>query len=336
MLKHINIPIFIPELACPHQCVFCDQKKISGRLKTPGIDEIKSTINNYLSSVEKANCRVEIAFFGGNFTGLAQADQKIYLDIAQEYVDKGMADGIRMSTRPDYINAETIKFLSCYSISTIELGAQSFDDNVLNKSGRGHTVADIINASGLIKQAGISLGLQMMTGLPASSPEAEIKTAMKIIELGADNTRIYPALVIKGTKLEELYNEGKYKPQTMEEAVEICAKLYKLFEAAGVTILKLGLHPSEGLLSGCDLAAGQFHLSFRELVLTALWKELLQDIPSDKSKGDSVIIEVPPGEINYAAGYGASNKNMLLRKFAKVKYRINTQLTGRTFNVIHN
>lgn len=336
MRKFINIPVFIPELACPHQCVFCDQKKISGRLNSPGLQEIREIIDTYLSSVEKENTHIEIAFFGGNFTGINVEDQKIYLDLAQDYINSGKVDGIRMSTRPDYIDKNKIDFLSNYSINTIELGAQSFDNDVLKKSGRGHTAENIVNASELIKDAGISLGLQMMTGLPGSRREKEVFTASRIVELGADNTRIYPSLIISGTKLARMYENGRYKPQTLAEAVEVCSELVNIFEQASVKILKLGLHPSEGLLTGSDLVAGPFHPSFRELVLSALWKNRFESIIGKHLSLNSVTIEVPEKEINYAVGYESSNKKFLKERFTSVLFKTNSQLTGRKFNVICN
>ena len=282
--KHFNIPLFIPELACPFQCIYCNQRKISGELSIPTPREISLKINNYLKTIPKENSDIEVAFFGGNFTGLRVEEQIEFLEVVQPYIKHGKISGIRISTRPDYINEEILNILKNYNVKTIELGAQSMDEEVLKQSKRGHTATDTKNASRLILEKGFTLGLQMMIGLPGDTLEKAIYTAKKIIELGASNTRIYPCLVIKGTQLEGQYNKGNYKPLSLEDAVLWSKELLKIFEEGGVDVIKLGLHPSEGLLSGEELVAGPFHPSFRELVLTEIWGELLEPSFYSKSK----------------------------------------------------
>ncbi len=328
MKKHISIPIFIPELACPFQCVFCNQKKITGKEKIPSPAEIREKIDLYLASSNQSETEIEIAYFGGSFTGLEPELIREYLEIAAPYISAGRVSGVRISTRPDYISLEILDLLKRYGVKIIELGAQSFDEEVLKRSGRGHTADDTRYASELIKDAGFTLGLQMMTGLPGDTPEKSIKTAKEIIRLGADNTRIYPALVIRGTELEELYHEGKYKPLSIDEAVASAASIYKLFESAGIKILRVGLHPSEGLLSGDDLVAGPFHISFRELVLTYLWWETLES-KLKGVKGDKLTINVPPGQKNYVYGYNSENKNKLKIRFTKIAVIEDSSLKGR-------
>jgi histone acetyltransferase (RNA polymerase elongator complex component) len=197
------------------------------------------------------------------------------------------------------------------------------DEVVLKKSKRGNTVIDTIKAAKLIKSYKMNLGLQMMIGLPGDTKEKAIYTAQKIIDLGAENTRIYPTLVIKGTKLEELYRQGNYQALKMDEAVDWTADIIKIFEKSDVKILRIGLHPSEGLLSGSDLVAGPFHPSFRELVLTEIWRKKLDQIQFD---GDLLNIYVNPRELNHAIGYGSKNKLMLQRKFKRVKFIGNDKL----------
>lgn len=259
-----------------------------------------------------------MAYFGGNFTGISIKEQEEFLKLIQPYIKKGRISGIRISTRPDYIEKEILDLLKKYNVSSIELGAQSLDDEVLIQSGRGHTLLDIVTASKLIIEAGFSLGLQMMIGLPGDTKEKSIYTAKKIIELGAENTRIYPTLVIKETQLENLYKAGKYVPLSLEEAVSWSKELLILFEQAKVKVLRLGLHPSEGLLSGTDLVAGPFHPSFRELVLTEIWADKLRSLK--EIPGDQIEILVPPSQFNYAIGYNAKNKKMLEQNFKKVKF----------------
>jgi len=321
--KHFNIPIFIPELACPFQCIYCNQQKISGKSHLPEPTEIQDIINTHLSTIPTNNSHVELAYFGGNFTGIPIADQEELLKLIQPFIQKGKISGIRISTRPDYINSEILKLLKKYKVKSIELGAQSLDDDVLIQSARGHTYQDIENASRQIIEEGFSLGLQMMIGLPGDTLKKSIFTAKKIIELGADNTRIYPTLVIKETQLEKLYLDGMYKPLSLDEAVNWSRELLLLFEQSGVKVLRLGLHPSEGLLFGADLVAGPFHQSFRELVLSTIWKDKLNFLTH--KTGDKIEIHVPAKQINYAIGYKAKNRKLLEQYFRQVKFRVSEE-----------
>ncbi|MCD4732011.1 MAG: radical SAM protein [Bacteroidales bacterium] len=330
--KHFNIPVFIPELACPFQCIYCNQQKISGQIKIPDSNEIVATIENYLQTIHAPNAIIELAFFGGNFTGLNQQEQVEYLKSVQPYIKQGKISGIRLSTRPDYVNKEIIEILKKYHVTTIELGAQSMDNEVLKLSKRGHTAEDTEFASKLILDSGFTLGLQMMIGLPGDTLEKARISANRIVELGADNTRIYPALVIKGTEFENMYAAGIYKPLSLDNAVSWSKDLLKIFESGGVDIIKLGLHPSEGLLSGHDLIAGPFHQSFRELVLTKIWGELFE--PMLLKKGEKIEIFVPPDQFNYAVGYEARNKKLLLNNFREVVFKPSSNLKRRIFKVI--
>ena len=332
--KFYTIPVFIPELACPFQCVFCDQKKISGYDNIPSGNEVIRTIESYLKSFTNKDAVINIGFFGGNFTGIPMHHQEEYLKIAQTYLQKGDVHGIRLSTRPDYISPDKVALLKNYSVTTVELGAQSFDIEVLKKSGRGHKVSDIVDASSFIRNAGIHLGLQMMIGLPGDTLEKSLFTANEIIRNGADNTRVYPTLVIKGTKLEQLYHDGKYEPLSLSEAVEWSKKILSLFIDNNVDVIRVGLHPSEGLLNGHELAAGPFHVSFKELVLTDLWKDRL--INQTDANHANLLIQVSPGQLNYAVGYKASNKIMLRSKFKSVKFNTDPSLKDYEFNVIYN
>lgn len=331
-MKHYTIPVFIPELACPFQCIFCNQKKITDTLRIPSQQEIMNIFDTHLSSIDWKNSHVEIGFFGGNFTGIDISEQKRLLKCSEIYLNSGMVRSVRVSTRPDYIDMERLKLLADFGVKTIELGAQSMCDDVLTASGRGHKAADTERASGMILGTGFSLGLQMMVGLPADDNEKSIFTARRIIGLGASCTRIYPALVIRDTKMEEMYYKGKYKPLTLEEAVKRTKHVYKLFEENNVQIIRVGLHPSEGLLDGSAYIAGPFHISFRELVLSDIWRDVFMAMDKDTAPGRRrIILHVPEGQINYAAGYKASNKNYLLEFFSEVKFRTDSSLKGREY-----
>lgn len=326
--KHISIPIFVPEAACPHQCVFCNQKKISGQADFPTIDFIHDTIEKYLTTVQK-NSRVEIAFFGGNFTGIDMENQEKLLKTVQPYLVKNRVHAIRISTRPDYINPNILKLLKFYGVKNIELGAQSLDEEVLQLSGRGHLVQDIEKASKIILASGFHLGLQMMIGLPGDSRDKSIQTAKKIIELGANETRVYPALVIPETKMSKMYLEKKYSPLSISEAINWLADLIPLFNDAGVKILRVGLHPSEGFSSGNDLLAGPFHVNLKEMALTEIWRRKFRSILL--KQGETCEVHVPPNQINHAIGFQKRNKVILLEKFHKVHFIPDADLNNWNF-----
>ena len=331
--KHYTIPIFIPELACPFQCVFCNQQKITGIQLIPDDEEIRNTIKAHLSSFKEKKRRVEIGFFGGSFTGVPFEQQKHYLEIVQPFLQSGKVAAIRVSTRPDYIGEKELALLKNYGVQSIELGAQSFDDEVLKQSFRGHTARQTEVAAQAILVEGFQLGLQMMIGLPGDSLPKALKTAKRIIELGAHTTRIYPAVVIKDTAMHQWCEQGKYKPLSLEIAVEWTRQILPLFEKASVKVLRVGLHPSEGLLNGDELVAGPFHPSFKELVLTKIWGGLLKPILKAENT-ESILIRVPPGQINAAIGHQAKNKKMLLTKFRKVKFEEDGKLRKRGFDVV--
>lgn len=330
MVKHYTIPIFIPELACPFRCVFCDQRKISGSIKVPSLEEVEKTILTYLETIPEDNASIEIGFFGGNFTGIPQQDQHAFLKIAQKYINSKQVQSIRLSTRPDYINTEILALLKHYSVKMIELGAQSMDDGVLIKSGRGHTVQDVIDSSKLIQKEGFDLGLQMMLGLPGDSLEKCLGTAQEIVKLNPKDIRIYPTLIIKGTELADLFKEGKYEPLSMETAVSWTKDVYRIFENAHLNIIRVGLHPSEELSDSKSLLGGPYHPSFRELVLTELWKDRFKE-KLDFNLGKSIIIYVAPTELNHAIGYNSSNKIYLENHFEAVKIKIDQKLINYSF-----
>jgi len=330
--RHYTIPIFIPQLACPFQCVFCNQEKITSRSHIPGIEEIINTIEQYQFSFSKGKKHVEIGFFGGNFTGIPLDDQEKYLQAVRPYLESGRVQGLRLSTRPDYIEEQGLHLLEKYGVTTIELGAQSMDDDVLQQSARGHTAEDVEKASRMIIAAGFRLGLQMMVGLPGDTLEKTIFTARKIIELGACETRIYPVLVIKGTKMAEWYEQGKYKPLSMDEAVLRVKTILPLFEEAGVEVTRVGLHSSAGLLSGTELVAGPFHTSFRELAMTEVWWDRLNYLLTKEPK-DKLSVAVHPSQYNFAIGYYGKNRKRLLSQFREVSFVKNPLLKGNEFNV---
>jgi histone acetyltransferase (RNA polymerase elongator complex component) len=329
-IRHFTIPVFIPMMACPFHCLFCDQERISGKKGMPSAEDVVSILHQHLSTLPQKNAEIEVGFFGGTFTGLSMKMQSDYLEAVVPFIEERKIQSIRLSTRPDFISQEILDHLKKYKVKTIELGAQSMDDDVLRRSGRGHTVRDTEYASRMILDAGFSLGLQMMTGLPGDTEEKSITTAQKIVDLGATETRIYPVIVIKGTQLEKLFHDGKYVPLQLDEAIQRTKKVVGVFENSGVKILRIGLHPSEGLLNKNDYVAGPFHVSFRELVMTSVWADRFQELIK-KELQDFIQISVNPTDFHPAIGYCAKNRKFLEQHFRKVKFVSDPEIKERTF-----
>ena len=313
-MKYYNIPIFLPELACPFRCVYCNQFSITGKQQLPDIQYVKNTIDQYLDSFPENDRFVEVAFFGGNFTGLPVKMQDDFLKIVQPYLEKGVIQGIRCSTRPDYIDENRVKTLKSFGMLNIELGAQSTNDDILRKCGRGHTFKDIENASQIIVNEGITLGLQMMLGLPFDSFDDDMQTARDIVRLGAKETRVYPCIVVKDTELERLYHKGEYTPLTLNEAVDQSATLYEYFTENDVKVLRIGLHTSDDL-NGDAYVAGPYHKNFAEMVFSRIWGRKFDKIDE---KTDKIVIEVPENQLNHAIGYQGENKKKLQERYKHV------------------
>jgi len=261
-------------MGCPFTCIFCRQDRISGRKKSASPAQIGGRIKKYLGTIPSRNAHIEVAFFGGSFTGLAEDAQRRYLEAALPFLKEKKIHGIRLSTRPDFINQRILDNLKKYGVSRIELGVQSMSDRVLKTAERGHSAADVVKASGLILKNNVELGHQIMVGLPGSSLKDEVETAKKSVRLGASEVRIYPLLVIRGTRLADMWREGSFKPLTESEAVIRSAKIITLFKKHGVRIIRCGLHPSEGLLSGKDILAGPFHQAFGQKCETFIYRDM--------------------------------------------------------------
>lgn len=333
MKKEYIIPIFVPHLGCPNDCTFCNQKKISGQTKMVTAEDVRNTIEYYLKNFEDDNKYIEVAFFGGSFTGIETEKQEELLSVAYDFVKEKKVDSIRISTRPDYINKDILKRLKKYGVKTIELGVQSTNNYILNKSKRGHTFEDVKKASKLIRRYGFILGHQMMVGLPESTRNDELKTAKDLIKLKPKIIRIYPVLVIKGTKLEEEYMSGEYEPLTVEQAVEISKDLLNIFNSKKIKVIRIGLQNTNEITDpnnqDSQVVAGPYHPAFRQLVESRLWYDKIADtIKSVNSKVKDVKIEVNPSDINNAVGHKKINRkkinetydiNLIVKSNKKVK-----------------
>ncbi len=319
--KQTIIPVFVPHLGCRKDCVFCNQRRISGAQRPVTAGEVAAAIVQGAAQTP-AGARRQLAFYGGSFTAIPPQAQEELLQAAQPFLRDGTLHSIRMSTRPDAIDGEILRRLACYGVETIELGAQSMDDRVLELSGRGHTAQAVADASRMVKAHGFRLILQMMTGLPGDEDgQASISTARRIIELRPDGVRIYPTVIVADTPLYDLWRAGAYKEHTVEAAVDLCARLVPLFERTGIPIIRLGLNPTEELSAGAA-AAGAYHPALGELVRSRIFlnaaRVQLQGIPP----GSTVILEVPKGRQSQMTGQHRENLRALEREFALSSARV--------------
>ena len=292
-LKRFIVPIFISNQGCPHRCVFCDQSKITGSVKV-NIDKVKDTIETAIRSKRlKDKDKIEVAFYGGTFTNLPIRHMKSLLEVVKYYIKKGMIKNIRISTRPDSVNDKIIDILREYSVNTVELGAQSLDDNVLALSKRGHTSKDTIESFYKLKKAGFQVGIQLMVGLPGDTKKTFMDTIRRVIELHPDMVRLYPTVVIKGTGLEKMYREGEYTPLSLEEAVDICVDALKELEEKGIPVIRIGLMNSESLVK--NIVAGPWHPSFGFLVRSKMFikNRVLPILRNLKDKASTSIFVYP-------------------------------------------
>ena len=314
------LPVFVPHRGCPHTCVFCNQRRISGAAMPATAEDVKKAIREAAAFLPKGEKR-QLAFYGGSFTAIPIPEQEALLGAAKEAMDRGEIDSIRLSTRPDAIDETVLSRLKAYGAETIELGAQSMDDRVLRLTERGHTARDVERASKLIKAAGFQLILQMMTGLPGSSDESDIETARRLIALGPDGVRVYPTVIVRDTALCDMWQAGEYKEHTVEDAVRVCAKIVPLFEAANIPIIRLGLNPTEEL-SGGAAVGGAYHPALGELVKSRILLEKARALLSGVEPGSRVTLTVGRGKASQMAGQHRENSRQLTEEYALTDLKI--------------
>ena len=311
MAKRRIIPLFIPHAGCPCLCVFCNQKKITGMDTPVTAEQVAKEIE---SGLQWAGAGCQLAFYGGSFTALLPETQEKLLGAAQPFLKRGQAESIRVSTRPDAIDAVTLERLRAYGVTTVELGCQSMDDRVLERAERGHSRSDVIRACERLKADGFSVILQMMTGLPGDSGAESRETARQLIALKPDGVRIYPTVVLRGTKLEAMMREGIYQPQTVEVAVGLCAELYELFLQAEIPVIRVGLNPTEDL-SGGEAVAGAYDPALGERVLSRMYLRRAQKLLDQETPEGQAIFSVAPQRVSVMVGQRRENILALQREF---------------------
>lgn len=314
------VPVFVPHWGCPHACVFCNQRRISGAAMPATTGDVKNAIQQAAAFLPKGGKR-QLAFYGGSFTAIPASDQEALLGAAKEALDRGEIDAVRLSTRPDAIDDTVLERLKFYGVETVELGAQSMDDEVLRLAERGHTAADVERASRLVKAAGFKLILQMMTGLPGATDESDIETARRLIALNPDGVRVYPTVIVRDTALFDRWQAGEYEEHTVEAAVSVCAKIVPLFERANIPIIRLGLNPTEEL-SGGAAVGGAYHPALGELVKSRILLEKARALLNGIEPGSHVTLMVGRGKTSQMAGQHRENLRRLTEEYALTNLKI--------------
>ena len=310
-MRHKNIPVCIPHLGCPNDCVFCNQRKIT---QHQSFDEsgVKAAIDEAVATLEPGD-DAEIAFFGGSFTGIDRDLMIRLLELGHSYVASGAVSSLRCSTRPDYIDGGILDILKKYEVGTVELGIQSTDDEVLSLCRRGHTARQSLDAMKAVKEAGFSLVGQMMTGLPGASPGSEIGTAEDICAY-ADGARIYPIVVFKDTELSFMAESGAYEPYTLDQLVQRTADVKEVFISKGVPVIRVGLQANEGLTGGGEIACGAYDEAIGELCDSLIYfrrvSALLEGVDAKK-----ITVAVARGHVSRACGHRKENKKRISALF---------------------
>jgi histone acetyltransferase (RNA polymerase elongator complex component) len=323
-LRPFIIPLFIPHMGCPHRCVFCNQTSITGRQDQRLLpEEIAQTISEFLAFKGRHRGPVEVAFYGGNFLGLSETYRESLLAEARKFVEKGYVNGVRFSTRPDTISREGLRAIRCHPVRVVEVGAQSMDDTVLSASRRGHTAEDTRKSIRLLKDHGLKTGVQIMPGLPGDTLESILETGQRVAELKPDFVRIYPTVVVRNTVLEKWHASGRFKPLSLTDAVELTKRLYLLFKARGICVIRMGLQPTGSLLEPGVVVDGPFHPAFGHLVHSAVFLDLaVRELEMQETLSKRIALKVHPSDLPKLKGLKNHNIKRLIRQFDLEELRV--------------
>jgi histone acetyltransferase (RNA polymerase elongator complex component) len=319
--RPLVIPLFIPHLGCPHRCVFCNQRAITGAAaKIPSEKQIREEVKRFLAYGRKRPSTIEISFFGGNFLGLKMATATKLLRTAASFVERRQVHGLRFSTRPDTVSPQTLDGIEPFPVSTVELGVQSMIDRVLESAGRGHTAADTITAAAMLKARGYRLGLQMMVGLPSDNAVGAMESARRLADLRPDFVRIYPTLVLDGSPLAQRFRRGQYHPLPLENCVALVKRLYLHFKERNIPVVRMGLQASDGLADNGSLLAGPYHPSFGHLVHGEIvFDAISAALGSMRERPPSLTIIAHPNRVSRVQGLNKRNFRRLEKVFGMNK-----------------
>jgi histone acetyltransferase (RNA polymerase elongator complex component) len=318
------IPFFLMNRGCPHRCLFCNERLTAGDLpESITKAAFAKTVRAHLRGTGRKHGSVQIAFYGGTFTGMERKEQRRLLECAAPFLREGSVDGIRLSTRPDEIGTEELDILEAFGVTTIEVGAQSLDDEVLLRSRRGHSAADTVRAVILLKERGFKTGIHLMAGLPGDNRDRFCRTIDRVIALGPDMVRIHPTIVLRDTALAGAFREGRYLPLTIAEAVGQCKEALKELTRAGIPVIRLGLQATRELQGPGAVVAGPFHPSFRSLVESALLREMAAALLTAAGPGEETVSFIlAPADISTFPGEGRGNIAVLKERFGLADIRL--------------
>jgi histone acetyltransferase (RNA polymerase elongator complex component) len=328
------IPIFIPHAGCPHRCVFCNQHSTTGKSdEVPSLQTIRATIEQFLQTRRDSDRWTEVSFYGGNFLGLPPDLARMLLSTAASYVRRGDCDGIRFSTRPDTIDLRRLDMIAPFPVTTVEVGVQSLNDDVLSRNLRGHTADQARMAFDLLHERPYRIGAQIMVGLPGDTPASAMAGARRLTGMNPDFVRIYPTLVLKGSALARWFDQGRYEPLDLEAAVAQVADLYRIFSRHDIPVVRMGLQATTELSPGADLLAGPFHPSFGELVQSILWQEAVSSHLVQHDLQDAeILLEVHPRRLSQLKGRHDAHIMTLLNRhrLASIEVRTDERLPEDT------
>lgn len=348
MKTHAIIPIFIPHRGCRHTCVFCNQNAITARQPDVTPEDVRKILDTWLSTMRRAEKdspetggleTIEAAFYGGSFTGLPMEDQAAFLAVLKDYKDDGRIDKIHLSTRPDYISVPILEQLRRFGTDTIELGVQSFDPEVLLASRRGHSVDDIYEACRLIRQFDFELGIQLMIGLPLDSKEKCIESARRTAQIKPELARLYPTVVLQDTELARMYARGEYRPLTTEEAVDITKDMYRILDAAGITIMRVGLKSTDLISdssSDSQVQGHSYHPAFRQLVEGAIAREDLEEQLLQRLDRPAFAFTCCGASFSNMIGHSGCNKRYFAEKYPSltIRYEVDETLPRNAYRAL--
>lgn len=325
-MAHSNISVFVPHIGCPCKCSFCNQFSITEQIFIPHEKDVDNAVEIALNSKKYDPENGEIAFFGGSFTAINRDYMTELLSAAKKHIDMGHAKGIRISTRPDCIDNDVLNLLKAYGVTVIELGAQSMRDEVLKANNRGHNSDDVYNAAELIKKYDFELGLQMMTGLYMDNDEGAEFTANEFVKINPETVRVYPTIVLENTELARFYKNGEYEPQSIDAAVELCARLLLLFEKNNINVIRLGLHS----IDMSKYVAGPWHPAFSELCENRIYRDIISTQLGEK---DNYTVYVAEGEMSKAVGQKKSNILFFKDYGYNLKFKEDLSLSARDIRI---
>jgi histone acetyltransferase (RNA polymerase elongator complex component) len=322
--RPLIVPVFIPHAGCPHRCVFCNQEVVTSQPEMhPGPEGGFATADEFLRFRGRRQGPAQIAFYGGNFLGLPTERIRCLLTTATAWINERKLDGIRFSTRPDTIDSHSLDLINSFPIKCVELGVQSMDDDVLQQSRRGHTATDTVVAVRRLQARGYDVGLQLMVGLPGDDEARMMETGRRIASLNPAFVRIYPTLVLEGSLLATWFREDRYRPLSLNEAVDLSMKLYRFFRQRGIPVIRTGLQPSEGLNLDSGMVAGPFHPAFGQLVQSACYLEAVRGALGRGDRlPDTIELRVHPSSSSHLRGQGNANLAALRREFGFLNVRV--------------